>query len=83
MTRNFLLLVSTPPGVVTATEPVVAPLGKLAGSKRQQAAAFQSACAPADYLGHPDTTLSAPGLLCEKRGFYGNTRKGMLLESVS
>ena len=67
MTRNFLLLVSAPPGVVTATGPVVAPLGRLAGSKRQQAAALQSACAPRRCLGHPDTTLSAPGLLCEKR----------------
>ena len=27
VTRNFLLLVSVPPGVVTVTEPVVAPVG--------------------------------------------------------
>jgi hypothetical protein len=53
MTRNFLLLVSTPPGVVTATEPVVAPLGTLAGSKRQQAAELQSACAPPPISGPP------------------------------
>ena len=30
MTRNFLLLVSTPPGVATVTKPVVAPLGMAA-----------------------------------------------------
>lgn len=48
MTRNFLLLVSASPKVVTATEPVVAPLGRLAGPKRQQAAALPRACPPAD-----------------------------------
>jgi len=30
VTRNILLLVSVPPGVVTVTEPVVAPVGTVA-----------------------------------------------------